>query len=127
MQTRKKILTNPPPRKQEEVVHGLRVSISFSSRVFHVHRNTPPTLASPIAMGGGDGRTAAGSEGSYTLRRSNSSICIYKTSGSLFIHIDGRLSSYFSYREAHDDSYHTGPTVGLESNPERRQMLNRTL
>ena len=91
--------TSPPPPKQEEVVHGLRISTSFSSPASHVHGNTP-TLASPITVVGGGGGGASNFEGSYKLRRSNSS--------SSSIHIDGRLSPYFVYRGAHDDDCHAG-------------------
>ena len=90
----------PPPSKQEEVIHGLRISTSFSSPVSHLHGNNPSVLASPIAMGNGGGGAVVNSEGSYTLRRSSSS--------SSSIHIDGRLSPYLAYRGAHDDDYHTG-------------------
>ena len=87
-----------PPPKQEEVIHGLRISTSFSSPASHVHGNFPPALASPITAGGGGG--TANPEGNYTLRRSNSS--------SSSIHIDDRLSPYLAYRGVHDDDYHTG-------------------
>lgn len=90
--------TSPPPSKQEDVIHGLRISTSFSSPASHVHGNFPSTLASPITAGGG-GMTAT-PEGNYTLRRSNSS--------SSSIHIDDRLSPYLAYRGAHDDDCHTG-------------------
>jgi len=89
--------------KQEEVIQGLRISTSFSSPASHVHGNFPPTVASPIAMGGGgDGgiNPLSNSEGDYKLRRSNSS--------SSSIHIDGRLSPYFAYKGAHDDDYTNG-------------------
>jgi len=84
-----------PPRQEEEVIHGLRISTSFSSPASHVHGNTPSALVSPIAVGSGGGGGAANSDGGYTLRRSNSS--------SSSIHIDGRVSPYFVYRGAHDD------------------------
>jgi len=87
--------TSSPPPKQEEVIHGLIISTSFSSPVSHVHGNTPSALVSPIAVGSGGGGGAANSDGGYTLRRSNSS--------SSSIHIDGRVSPYFVYRGAHDD------------------------
>jgi len=92
--------TSLSPPKQEEVVHGLRISTSFSSPASHVHGNAPSALASPIAIGGGGGGGAANTEGGYKLRRSNSS--------SSSIHIDGRLSPYLAYRGAHDDDCHTG-------------------
>jgi len=88
-----------PPR-QEEVIHGLRISTSFSSPVSHVHGNIASALASPIAMGSGGGGVLANLEGNYTLRRSNSS--------SSSIHIDGRLSPYLPYRGARDDDHHAG-------------------
>jgi hypothetical protein len=86
--------------KQEEVVHGLRISTSFSSPASHIHGNTHSALTSPIVMGSGGGGGAANSEGSYTLRRSNSS--------SSSIHIDGRLSPYVAYKGAHDGDCHAG-------------------
>ncbi|KAF9650132.1 hypothetical protein BDM02DRAFT_3112553 [Thelephora ganbajun] len=101
--------TSPPP-KQEEVVHGLRISTSFSSPVSHVYGNTPSALASPIAMGGGgDGgvNSLSNSGNGYKLRRSNSS--------SSSIHADGRFSPYSAYRGTHDDDYPNGIERGLGS------------
>ena len=92
--------TTSSPPKQEEVVHGLRISTSFSSPASHVHGNIPSMLASPVAMGGGGGggiNTLSNPEGEYKLRRSNSS--------SSSIHIDGRLSPYFAYGSTHDNGY----------------------
>ena len=91
-----------PPQKQEEVIHGLRISTSLSSPA-PIHGNTTPAFASPIATGGGDGGGAKPSsiaEGGYRPRRSNSS--------SSSIHLDGRLSPYFTYRGARDDDYSSG-------------------
>ena len=92
--------TNLSPPKQEEVVHGLRISTSFSSPIPHLHGNTPSALTSPIAAGGGGINPSSNPEAGYTLRRSNSS--------SSSIHIDGRFSPYSAYRGAHDDDYHAG-------------------
>ena len=92
--------TGSQPPKQEEVIHGLRISTSFSSPASHVHGNTPSALASPITIGDGGGGGTANAEGRYTLRRSNSS--------SSSIHIDGRHSPYHTYRGAHDDDHHAG-------------------
>ena len=89
--------TSSPPPKQEEVVHGLRISTSFSSPISHLQGNTPPVLASPIPPGGTN--SSSNPEGGYTLRRSNSS--------SSSIHIDGRFSPYSAYRGAHHDDHHT--------------------
>ena len=100
--------TNPPQPTQEEVVHGLRISTCFSSPASHGHISS--TLASPVATGGGGGagiNTSSNLEGSYTLRRSNSS--------SSSIHIDGRLSPYVPYRGAHDDDGQTGVERGSGS------------
>lgn len=90
------------PLKQDEVIHGLRISTSFSSPASHVHGNTPPAPPPPISTGGGDGggiNPSSGAENGYRLRRSNSS------SSSSSIHLDGRLSPYFAYRGARDDDY----------------------
>ena len=89
--------TGSLPPKQEEVVHGLRISTSFSSPVPHLHGSTPSALASPIPAGGIN--SSSNSEGGHTLRRSNSS--------SSSIHVDGRFSPYTAYRGAHHDDHHT--------------------
>ena len=90
--------TTSQPSKQDEVVHGLRISTSFSSPAPHLHGSTPPAFTPPIATGGGDGGgidPSSSAGGGYRLRRSNSS--------SSSIHLDGRLSPYFTYRGARDD------------------------
>lgn len=92
--------TNLPPPKQEEVIHGLRISTSFSSPASHIHGGIPPAFTPPTVTGGGDGdgmNPSANAEEGYRLRRSNSS--------SSSIHLDGRLSPYFPYRGARDDDY----------------------
>jgi hypothetical protein len=91
--------TSSPP-KQEEVIHGLRISTSFSSPAPHIHGSIPSTFASPAVTGGGDSgatQTSSGAGDGYRLRRSNSS--------SSSIHLDGRLSPYFAYRGARDDDF----------------------
>lgn len=95
--------TCPSPPRQDEVVQGLRISASFSSPASHLHGNIPSAFASPIVAGGGDGgvvNPSSNVEGGYRLRRSNSS--------SSSIHLDGRLSPYFTYRGARDDDYSSG-------------------
>jgi len=94
--------TSSPPPKQEEVIHGLRISTSVSSPASHIHGSIPSALASPIPVtgSGGNGAINPSSEGSHRLRRSSS------TSSS--IRIDGRLSPYFAYRSARDDDSHAG-------------------
>lgn len=100
--------TNLALPKQEEAIHGLRISTSFSSPAPHLHGNIPSSFASPVVTGGGEaGRTNSPPkpEGGYKLRRSNSS--------SSSIHIDGRLSPYFVYRGPQDDDY------GIDHGPGR--------
>ena len=91
--------TSSPPPRQDDVIHGLSISTSFSSPVPHLHGNTPPSFAaSPVAVGGGDNggtNVSFNTEGGRRLRRSNSS--------SSSIHLDGRLSPYFTYRGARED------------------------
>ena len=92
--------TSSPPPKQDEVVHGLRISTSFSSPASHVHGNTSSGFSTPVATGGGDGggiNHSSNVEGGYRIRRSNSS--------SSSIHLDGRLSPYFAYKAMRDDDY----------------------
>jgi hypothetical protein len=90
------------PQMQDEVIHGLRISTSFSSPASHLLGNTPPSFTPPIVAGGGDGggiSTSPHVENGYRLRRSNSS--------SSSIQLDGRVSPYFTYRGARDDDYST--------------------
>jgi hypothetical protein len=93
--------TSLEPPKQEDVIHGLRISTSFSSPASHLHGNIASTFPSPVATKPGDGGgvdPSSHSTGGYRPRRSNSS--------SSSIHIDGRMSPYF--RGTHDDDYSNG-------------------